>query len=64
MYIFCQLEALCVICMCDLRSVVCIPCGHMVLCQGCWDELKPSAAGSKDCPMCREPVTMTVPIAD
>lgn len=45
-------EHLCVVCMHQPRDEVLVPCGHMVLCQGCCKSIM--ASPSPICPMCRE----------
>ena len=39
-------DSACVVCMCAARSVVLIPCGHLAVCQSCYERLQ-------QCPMCR-----------
>jgi hypothetical protein len=44
----------CVICMCEVKTVVLVPCGHYCLCQGCSERLLKSTT---KCPMCRATIT-------
>ena len=46
-----DLDTECVVC-CEVeRSVVLLPCAHLVLCEGCWQLLQDRSA--VDCPICR-----------
>ncbi|XP_011307370.1 probable E3 ubiquitin-protein ligase MGRN1 [Fopius arisanus] len=42
----------CVICMCDVRDTLILPCRHLCLCYGCADSLRYQA---NNCPICRAP---------
>uniref|UniRef100_A0A6A7G4Y0 RING-type E3 ubiquitin transferase n=2 Tax=Hirondellea gigas TaxID=1518452 RepID=A0A6A7G4Y0_9CRUS len=42
----------CVICMCDLRDTLILPCRHLCLCNCCADSLRFQA---NNCPICRAP---------
>ncbi|XP_071519952.1 probable E3 ubiquitin-protein ligase MGRN1 isoform X1 [Panulirus ornatus] len=42
----------CVICMCDLRDTLILPCRHLCLCNCCADSLRYQA---NNCPICRAP---------
>ncbi|XP_026472717.1 E3 ubiquitin-protein ligase MGRN1 [Ctenocephalides felis] len=42
----------CVICMCDVRDTLILPCRHLCLCNGCADSLRYQA---NNCPICRAP---------
>jgi hypothetical protein len=46
-------DHLCVVCLENARNIVLIPCGHMVLCDVCCDDIM---ANSNECPMCREKI--------
>jgi hypothetical protein len=51
-------DDICLVCFEALRTVVLIPCGHLVLCEGCFNDIlstKPPA--ERLCPMCRDTVT-------
>lgn len=41
----------CVVCMADIKEMVLIPCGHMMLCVACCAKVQSSSV--KECPMCR-----------
>lgn len=45
----------CVVCLCNARSHVLIPCGHMAVCGGCAGEVRRGRMGT--CPVCRAPLT-------
>ena len=40
----------CVICMCESRDTLILPCRHLCLCNGCADNLRYQA---NNCPICR-----------
>ncbi|CAH0382842.1 unnamed protein product [Bemisia tabaci] len=42
----------CVICMCDVRDTLILPCRHLCLCNACADSLRYQA---NNCPICRSP---------
>ncbi|XP_067008708.2 E3 ubiquitin-protein ligase MGRN1 [Anabrus simplex] len=42
----------CVICMCDVRDTLILPCRHLCLCYSCADSLRYQA---NNCPICRAP---------
>ncbi|XP_048479551.1 E3 ubiquitin-protein ligase MGRN1 isoform X2 [Plutella xylostella] len=42
----------CVICMCDARDTLILPCRHLCLCNSCGDSLRYQA---NNCPICRAP---------
>ncbi|KAI5719188.1 hypothetical protein M8J76_006490 [Diaphorina citri] len=42
----------CVICMCDIRDTLILPCRHLCLCHSCADSLRYQA---NNCPICRAP---------
>ena len=44
---------LCVVCMCEPRGVVLLPCRHMVLCRGCSARVEAQGSG---CPLCQQGV--------
>lgn len=41
----------CIICEESEIDVVCVPCGHLIMCHGCSNKLQ-----KKECPSCRQPV--------
>jgi hypothetical protein len=47
-------DHMCVVCMARMRNTVLVPCGHMIMCEGCCKELE--ARPDKACPMCRAPI--------
>ncbi|GLI60791.1 hypothetical protein VaNZ11_003025 [Volvox africanus] len=49
-------EHLCVVCMENSRSIVLLPCGHLVLCETC---LPPIVERGNLCPICREGIRAT-----
>lgn len=49
-------DAMCVICLENLRSHAIVPCGHMCLCQDC------APVVTERCPMCREPMVLAMRI--
>jgi len=42
----------CVVCMCDLRDTIILPCRHLCLCYACAESLRYQAS---NCPICRAP---------
>lgn len=44
----------CAVCMDNPIDIVCIPCGHLILCSSCANRIQQA---EKRCPTCREPVT-------
>ena len=50
---------LCVVCMEQQPEVVFIPCMHAVACQACTSKI---VSKSNECPMCRTPLSASVPI--
>jgi len=53
----------CVICMDKPRTHACIPCGHMLLCDGKGEDCQPHSVTMKQgCPLCTEPVTSIIRI--
>jgi hypothetical protein len=42
----------CVVCLCDLRDTLILPCRHLCLCYACADSLRYQAS---NCPICRIP---------
>ncbi|WIA10908.1 hypothetical protein OEZ85_011073 [Tetradesmus obliquus] len=48
-------DMLCVVCMESPRNIVLVPCGHLVLCEACYQEMQ--QANMRCCPMCREEIT-------
>ncbi len=48
-------DTLCVVCMETERNTVMVPCGHLVLCEGC-------SKGITVCPMCRDEVVEFIPL--
>ncbi|KXZ52512.1 hypothetical protein GPECTOR_9g556 [Gonium pectorale] len=46
-------EAACIVCMAAAKCCILIPCGHLVLCEACTEDV---VARSNECPMCRERV--------
>ena len=48
---------LCVICLCDPKSVSIQPCNHLALCSECGEELGKQPRGRQKCPICRQVVT-------
>jgi hypothetical protein len=61
----------CVVCLDEPRSVLLLPCKHLVLCGGCMAQMQRQvrqdyASGSSDetgvkCPVCREPAASMLP---
>ena len=49
-------EKLCVVCVEEDKSRVCVPCGHVCLCSNC-----ATNKAIKVCPMCRAEITMVIP---
>merc|ERR1711964_171201 len=48
----------CIICMDEPRTHACIPCGHMLLCDGKGEDCQPHSVTMKQgCPLCNGPVT-------
>jgi signal recognition particle receptor subunit beta/rubrerythrin len=50
-------QTMCIVCEEHSIDVVCIPCGHLIMCQGCSTKLEES-----NCPSCRQHVTSFVRI--
>ena len=50
-------EKFCRICLDAARSHVFVPCGHVVCCESCSDEIM---KGSKECPLCRRTCEMAI----
>ena len=46
-----ELEEECVVCCEAERSVLLVPCGHLVLCQSCWEMMQKRKF--VECPVCR-----------
>ncbi|XP_055348975.1 uncharacterized protein LOC129595869 [Paramacrobiotus metropolitanus] len=47
----------CVICQDNVRTIVCLPCRHFILCEDCSKLLaNGNVAPGKLCPMCRKPI--------
>eukprot|EP00798_Chlamydomonas_sp_ICE-L_P001999 gene1999-33422_t len=51
-------DAICVVCMEHQRSIIFLPCGHLVVCGYCC-----ASVVSNGCPVCREPVSEAIPLA-
>jgi hypothetical protein len=49
----CGDDHLCVVCLEHQRDEVLVPCGHMVLCRFCCENIMQE---SKECPVCREAI--------
>ena len=49
-------EKTCVVCMDAKIDTVCVPCGHLCLCQGC----APLIDNQGNCPYCRQIITKTI----
>jgi Zinc finger, C3HC4 type (RING finger) len=49
----------CVICMCDVRDTLILPCRHLCLCNSCADSLRYQA---NNCPICRAPFRALIQI--
>jgi 1-acyl-sn-glycerol-3-phosphate acyltransferase len=47
----------CVVCLAAARDTVLVPCGHVVLCSDCCEDVK---AGSNECPMCRNSIAESI----
>lgn len=47
----------CIVCMDKEINVVLVPCGHMIMCDGCANKLT-----NKSCPTCRKPITQIVKV--
>ena len=56
----CANDGICIICMVELRSMVCAPCGHAYACQECSSQLDTLRKNS--CCICRAIVDCYVPL--
>jgi hypothetical protein len=45
-------QNLCVVCLSEKRKFLCVPCGHLCLCNDCAELLQ----NSKKCPLCRQAI--------
>lgn len=54
-------EHLCVVCMDNPREILFVPCGHLVACIACCEQVLKK---SNLCPICRDPVQQTVRVAE
>jgi len=52
----------CVICLAEPRDTVLVPCGHVVLCASCCDDVMSSA--SKECPICRKEIQEVIEVQE
>ena len=50
-------EECCVVCCDKRRDTVLVPCGHVVLCSGCCDDV---VAATNECPVCRHAIEESV----
>jgi hypothetical protein len=48
----------CAVCLDEMATLACVPCGHLCLCAD--DAARLSASGATACPMCRTPVKSTI----
>eukprot|EP00741_Cyanophora_paradoxa_P007403 tig00001127_g7162.t1 len=48
-------ERECVVCLVQARSVICMPCRHKAVCDGCFEQLRGRDA---QCPICRAPLSL------
>jgi len=53
-------ENVCTICMGEdaVKNIAMVPCGHLVCCDDCWEEMPADRRGS--CPICRAPAQCSV----
>jgi hypothetical protein len=49
----------CVICICQISNIACVPCGHLVMCEKCHADEKNSL---KQCPLCRQEIKLMMKI--
>ena len=49
----------CVICLCSISNIACVPCGHLVMCSKCHEDENNSL---KECPLCRKEISLMVKI--
>lgn len=49
----------CIICLTNNKNTIMMPCGHLCVCDEC---AIPIAKSTKQCPVCRAPITSTVPV--
>ncbi|KAI8471964.1 MAG: hypothetical protein J3K34DRAFT_415750 [Monoraphidium minutum] len=52
---------LCAVCLEHQRETVLVPCGHVVLCAGCCQDIRSS---NGECPLCREQIEDEIQIED
>ena len=50
----------CVVCMCNEKDSVFIPCGHYCCCFDCATLIKNGGSTSTNCPLCRTPIDRVV----
>ncbi|BFU21506.1 hypothetical protein EHI8A_125520 [Entamoeba histolytica HM-1:IMSS-B] len=50
-------DNLCVICTTDPREILLLPCRHITMCAGCYEEVKER---THQCPICRTPITAAI----
>jgi len=48
----------CVVCLDELPTMICVPCGHKCLCQNCSTKIE------SKCPICKQQVTQTIKVFD
>jgi hypothetical protein len=49
----------CVICLCSISNIACVPCGHLIMCSKCFEDENNSL---KECPLCRKEISLMVKI--
>jgi len=52
-------ETECLICLCEQRDTLIMPCGHMCVCSGCGKEL---INKKQTCPICRGNIGSLIPM--
>eukprot|EP00767_Chilomastix_cuspidata_P002537 gnl/Chilomastix_cuspidata/2661.p2 GENE.gnl/Chilomastix_cuspidata/2661~~gnl/Chilomastix_cuspidata/2661.p2 ORF type:complete len:240 (+),score=68.30 gnl/Chilomastix_cuspidata/2661:39-722(+) len=57
-------EPECIVCMCEEKDAVFIPCGHFCTCMGCYEELVRTSGFGAKCPICRQAIQSAVARAD
>ena len=53
-------DSTCVVCMCNVSRLVCVPCGHQCLCGSCSAQIVHGPPLGKKCPICRENLTAVI----